>query len=637
MKKYFILSFLLCTTMLNAQLYWFPIKNIKTNNIDTKDSTQINLFKGVKWPDGTIQITAPVPAVETDPIYSPDSSFIKTGVRGWNNSLSKNINTTDTTYWGRAETDPIYSDDSAYIKSNIRILSDTTAEWINRTIYVSMPTDPQTPGSDVDGLGTIVAPYATILKAINSIKQSIKYNAIITIQLDSGSFNYGAPEANAINSIKILSLADGALNIKGQYYTMQGYPSLSLTQDTYDKTKFTCSNYTFTTNEVQGYCISNSTYSQIAPIESNTTNVIYSLAASTLNTYITRLNTTLNIIPPGTSTNYIFSFNKITSPSGVEFRAMKINISTQGSYYMSNFRLNGTIITIANSNNCNLRVPFNGFAAMWYTQVNVNATADNHFCVFGYGELYVYYCLIKNTNVTRYLNGAFDMPNISGSNLWVSGFKSAIRATSKDAYTSGLYFLKVSNCTNIFENSTSSNYKLFMNVTALYIDNVDYFIYSRYSAINASIIFQNVYNNLNLGLFNSSSLSRDLVNPQKGTQIYFPGSYPEIQEKISSTLANNSTDSISIGQKDYNRSIEIKYNITRGTSYKTQTLRILNTGTALQLDSLASSTIGGNPGVTFNGVYYSGTATTAVIKLKWTTTNTGTAATMKWDAWRQNY
>gem|GEM_PF-1327083 len=48
-------------------------------------------------------------ADETDPRYTADSSFLKNGIRSWNNSLVKTIDVADTTYWGRAETDPFFS------------------------------------------------------------------------------------------------------------------------------------------------------------------------------------------------------------------------------------------------------------------------------------------------------------------------------------------------------------------------------------------------------------------------------------------------------------------------------------------------------------------------------------------------
>jgi hypothetical protein len=46
---------------------------------------------------------------ERDPRFAADSSFIKTGVRSWNNSLAKTIDAADTTRWGKVETDPVFS------------------------------------------------------------------------------------------------------------------------------------------------------------------------------------------------------------------------------------------------------------------------------------------------------------------------------------------------------------------------------------------------------------------------------------------------------------------------------------------------------------------------------------------------
>ena len=50
-------------------------------------------------------------AEETDPKYAADSASIKSGVRSWNSSLAKTIDTADTTRWGKVytETDPEFS------------------------------------------------------------------------------------------------------------------------------------------------------------------------------------------------------------------------------------------------------------------------------------------------------------------------------------------------------------------------------------------------------------------------------------------------------------------------------------------------------------------------------------------------
>jgi hypothetical protein len=114
---------------------------------------------------------------EIDPVYSGDSSFIKTGVRTWNSSLAKTINAADTTRWGRAETDPVfaawdrtsgifirenqitdldhftnsdeidpaYSADSSFIKTGVRTWNSSLAKTINAedtTRWGQAETDP---------------------------------------------------------------------------------------------------------------------------------------------------------------------------------------------------------------------------------------------------------------------------------------------------------------------------------------------------------------------------------------------------------------------------------------------------------------------------------------------------------------
>jgi hypothetical protein len=116
-----------------------------------------------------------------------------------------------------------------------------------------------------------------------------------------------------------------------------------------------------------------------------------------------------------------------------------------------------------------------------------------------------------------------------------------------------------------------------------------------------------------------------------------PNVYPEYQQALSSTLANNATDSVSVGNKSYSRTIELKANITRGTNYQYKRITILNSGTALTIVQQPDSLQTADLGVRIDGAYYSGTSAAAVIKLKWHTTNTGTAATFKYDAIRQNY
>jgi len=75
MKKILIVILSIICIQINAQTY----QKIKVNQIDTKDSAQINLLKPLKFLDGSIQETAG--GVETDPFYTVDSSGIKTDIR----------------------------------------------------------------------------------------------------------------------------------------------------------------------------------------------------------------------------------------------------------------------------------------------------------------------------------------------------------------------------------------------------------------------------------------------------------------------------------------------------------------------------------------------------------------------------
>jgi hypothetical protein len=70
-------------------------------------------------------------ADETDQVYSADSAYLKSHLRSWNTSLSKNITSADTTRWGKAETDPLYAADSAFVKSGTRSWNNSLAKTID--------------------------------------------------------------------------------------------------------------------------------------------------------------------------------------------------------------------------------------------------------------------------------------------------------------------------------------------------------------------------------------------------------------------------------------------------------------------------------------------------------------------------
>jgi hypothetical protein len=92
------------------------------------------------------------------------------------------------------------------------------------------------------------------------------------------------------------------------------------------------------------------------------------------------------------------------------------------------------------------------------------------------------------------------------------------------------------------------------------------------------------------------------------------------------TLADNTGSATSTGitfSTDYITGAEVDYTITRGTSIRTGKLRIIHNATAQMFDDEYSENA--STGVTLTVSYSSGTTT-----LKYTTTSTGSAGTIKY-------
>lgn len=108
--------------------------------------------------------------IEDDPIYKSDSSFLKSNIRDWNSSVAKLITTEDTTYWNSKldiELDPIYVEDS----SQIVFWSDTTLENGIVTDHDLMMLEPPAGGYAnnlyFDTLSSDVAGYQTLTYTVS--------------------------------------------------------------------------------------------------------------------------------------------------------------------------------------------------------------------------------------------------------------------------------------------------------------------------------------------------------------------------------------------------------------------------------------------------------------------------------------
>ncbi len=90
------------------------------SGINTGDQDLSGLATKKALADSTVQLRSEIPDVsgflssENDPVYTTDSSFIKTGTRNWNASIAKGITSTDTANWNNklesyTETDPVFT------------------------------------------------------------------------------------------------------------------------------------------------------------------------------------------------------------------------------------------------------------------------------------------------------------------------------------------------------------------------------------------------------------------------------------------------------------------------------------------------------------------------------------------------
>jgi hypothetical protein len=579
---------------------------------------------------------------ETDPIWISEKAFYQSKSDTSIYSATKYWTNTQGFLKSFTETDPLYRNDSAYIKGNIRSLkvaTDTTSEWVSRTIYVSLPNDPQTPGNDVTGTGSVSFPYATIAKALSTLKHTLR-NAI-TIQLDSGTFKF---DRACIMYIKNFFLANNQLIFIGkmtQYITGLTF-SASTTPFTYTATSGGSSpNWTY--NQLDEYfCKQGSNY---FPIESNTSNLIYTTAASVPTGILYKVETIFDMDPC-----YMAPFYLGTAQSNSLYSTqilfqnvtMLLDVATTSFLSIGRFSTSASMYSyiniIAKPKTGTLTYYSFGNGLFFFTRsiFKKYASGSGIFTLNGNCApiLNITGCVMKNTYTSKAGNGldaggylGLYQMSTGGNNIW-SGFDVGI--SKGNALINGTGTQMIRKCNNAFGSHLYGSPNPFVNFT-IYLDSVNYLFNFAYN-LPVNLFKFTLYGTPLLGTWNPSSTFKYFYGPN--ADIRYNGIYPEQELKLSSTLVNNSTDSISIGDKSYNRSIEIKYNITRGTDYRTGTLKILNTGTVLLFDPgdyFPPTDIG----VTFDGAYYSGSSNT--IKLKWSTSNTGTAATITYDAFRQNY
>ena len=586
----------------------------------------ITVFSQKKYPD----------YVEASQINNSDLFLI------WQGSQNKKIT------FSKLSTAIPYVQDSGMIKNDIRYLkqlTDTTAEWIVRNIYVSMPNDPQTPGSDTEGDGSISKPFSTIEKAIRSIKPII-YTSIL-IYLDSGTFDLSAKTAKIFYE-KQTKNTESSISLIGSYKELATVALTSATVPYYKLNNYTVQSGTSTFNLNTSINLGTSNYKGkiLAPVPTTagllTGSAIWKNTATTI-TAATSGTIATRIVEPITTLNLeVTSFKDVGCNLRIYNFILNYPSSTTTCYMSSKNDLSFLIV-----NNCimnltqitaNSKLRLQNYCTVNGCYIKGNTIANGTNIVSVYSEKSsISRCVIENTNSAKLgtgINLYADSRSGSIATNYLKGFEIGLQVQRGYKYYCD-YGMYVDSCSYAFglqENTEIINYPSnIVPARRFFVKDCDKFISIATGDANYkfSVAALTTDNTEKLLVTNN-----EFTNPTGNKNISFPYSFPEYQQRVVSTIANNSTDSISIANLSYNRSINIDYTITRNGQYRRGSMIVLNTGSAYILDQgdfIESADVG----LTFNGVYRSGTSNT--LKLKWTSTNTGYAGSIQIDYRRQNF
>lgn len=557
-------------------------------------------IRKVTWPEDSVRYAS--------------KSGVSSDTAKLHNQIITKLNASDTArYISKSQARKDIHDSIAPLRAdveNLKQLTDTTSELVDRTIYVS-----KYQGNDTTGNGlTMNTSFRTIFKAFTTIKQYILSG--ITIQIDTGSYSIGDKELNLLKSKRTVGINSAAfLGLKGT--TVSYMNGLTGSIDAVDKFKFNITSPTLSNDALKFCYLSNG--SSFRVIYENTSNTISTGAwNSSFYNSIYRCRTFLT-----------FNRYSLVSNTDVFLRYDYLDITIPTQFNM--LSLKGIQF-----NTCIIRgdlIPIQF--------LNANS------------GMYILHCYFYTTGSNNFLNGitssvtssVFESTSnanvlgINGSIKFLSGsvFKNFRRISGPSGYISmqsrdhAIKFINMTNVVSNYADGTSFSASLDASFTKMFLENCTNLI-DLENAGRVNFKVKELYGTY-ANLFNPLS-DKILVNTEKSISISIPGTYPEYQQNQSTTLANNSTDSISIANISYNRSINIDYTITRNGQYRTGSMKVLNTGSTYLFDPgdyIESADVG----VTFQGVFKSGNSNT--LKLKWTTTNTGQNAIIQCDYRRQNF
>ncbi|HLP86270.1 MAG TPA: hypothetical protein VK153_00105 [Candidatus Paceibacterota bacterium] len=489
-------------------------------------------------------------------------------------------------------------------------------ESVSRTIYVSAT------GDDTTGDGSEALPYLTIGKALSTINKTIVSGITVTISLGVGTFSMSNSDLNALSFL----LGTGNITLQGTLTLIESGFTMG-SAEALDPLTYAVSGgntASWTTNQYKYYFLKSGT--SYYPITHNTSTTLSITNSATTGTEIYQAQSILNF----TNTADVEFASELTS---INFNSLKIEFPA---YNLTFNKCTVKFQTCHFRNVVNTKyLSFNFFVkpAFSFTSIeNWRIIGKYFFTAFTSNYLYI------NTNASllqisdasynprNMRNIVYENPNTGTSatclylgyngyfnynhSFYIKFVNSNIAIQLEQR---GTFKFKRGEDTKLIIKNTNYLCKLLDGVDNSlepYLFEIDYT--NCYGTPLIRWFFYQLYQTTN----STSGLSISIHNLL----------YPEFEANLSSTLADNATTNVIIGNKLQNQSIVIDYTIKRGTTYETAQLRILNDGTNL---TLQEGTPLGDAGVTF-AVNFN----TNEIRLACTLTSTGTAATLKYNATR---
>ena len=483
-------------------------------------------------------------------------------------------------------------------------------ETVSRTIYV------ETTGSDTTGDGSVGLPYLTIGKALSTIKKNINPDVTVTISIGVGTFTLSANDLSVVSSI----YGAGTLTIQGTLTLVESGFTMGAAE-ALDPLTYNVSGgntATWTLDQWKYYFIKSG--SNYYPITHNALTPTISITNAVTGTEIYEAQTIFNVTATSIQSTFVT----------LNFYNLKLNFSDADFNLYSKYAIRFQRCYLFSTNSARFfSTNIGGQYVFFYTAINGfrNNWLKNP------SVISCYFYLDANIGCISFTNSDETIKNLN--NIVIENPNTGSLAGGIKLGQAGIYGLQNNlKLVNTNVALTISRFAVFNFLTVtpkVILRNTNYFVrkngsFGDYEILKINILYSQFFGAPVTRWFYDSMY--EFVNLSSGRNIQIIGLiYPEVEENISASLADNATTNVIIGNKLQNRSIKIDYTITRGTDYEMSTLQIIHDGTTLVLSE--STPVGDDVGVTFAVAF-----STNDIQLQCTLTSTGTGATLKYNVRR---